>query len=570
MDDLLALILNLLSLCLMVVCTVIFLQNSYNRKISQCFAGCQILIINWIVCHILDIFSNSLPAKLLFGNIGYLSVCSIGAMFLLFALYYTKADIAESNIFKAILFVPSAVLYFFELTDPIFHLYFKSYLSYEVLGGYGFYITAVYNYALLFIAVLLMTIRNIKSYKERLPQIILISLSAVVPLIFNFISLLDIFSLKYDFTPVSFSVTSLLIFLAIYKYEFITIPPLIVKHLMRSVNEGILVANKKRKVTYINETLKKTFGFDDSLIQKNIKTAFEYICEKASDRCETLNEIFFTDNGNSATLELSDNRFFEVSKTSVSNGKRIISYIFIFYNVTEYVNFNKELSAKNLELSEANNRLEKMNAIEKSLAVERERTRIAQELHDSIGHRLVSIMTLLKLSQINTESSQENIAKALNSAELLLGDVRNCVAGIRTFSEINIVKRINDLIEEKKAMCECIELTVIGEDTDRHSFAGDIIFSIVREAVTNSIRHGKANRIDVILKFSDESIRIYIIDNGIGCDKIVADYGLNGMKAKVNSTGGIIEFTSFSGGGFSVKAYIPVEVKEIDQGSDCR
>lgn len=99
--------------------------------------------------------------------------------------------------------------------------------------------------------------KNIKSFKENFPQILLISLSAIIPITFNLISLLDVFSIRYDFTPVSFSITSLLIFLAVYKYEFITIPPLTVKYLMSSINEGIIVTNQKHKITYINDAVKK-------------------------------------------------------------------------------------------------------------------------------------------------------------------------------------------------------------------------------------------------------------------------------------------------------------------------
>lgn len=126
MNTLLALILNIFSLILMTVCTVVFMQYSYRKKMTQYFSACQILIINWIVCHIIDIFSLNMTAKILFSNIGYISVCSIGAVFLLFSLYYIKSDIAQSKLFKIIIFIPSAVLYFIEITDPIFHLFLKN------------------------------------------------------------------------------------------------------------------------------------------------------------------------------------------------------------------------------------------------------------------------------------------------------------------------------------------------------------------------------------------------------------------------------------------------------------
>lgn len=563
MDTLLTLGLNLVSLSLTIISTVVFIQNSYSQKMSRYFTACQILIINWIVCHIFDIFTTNLSVKIILSNIGYLSVCSIGAMFLTFALHYVKADITNSKIFKVIIFLPSAALFFLKITDPIFHLFFRSYQSNEVIGGNGFYITVAYNYLLLIISVCLMVGKNIKYYKERFPQIILISFSAIIPLAFNLLSLLDVFSLKYDFTPISFSITSLLIFLAIYKYEFITIPPLTVKYLMSSINEGIIVTNQKHKITYINDAVKKAFNLDDSILHKDCITAFMRIAEITNSDISKFSDLLNKNSG-SLDVSVSENKYFEISKMPVCNEKRTVSEIFVFYDVSTYYMLNKKLSEKNQELTKANTQLAKMNVIEKRLAVEKEQTRIAQELHDSVGHGLVSIMTLLKLSLIDKNNYNENTKKALQASELLLNDVRKCVVGIKTDTKSSISARIQDFICNYNSGNSCIEFTEMGEEKSYHGFASDIIFSIVREAVTNSIRHGNANKIEVILKFSENCIRLYIIDDGTGCDKIVPDFGLKGMKEKINSIGGNIEFSSLHGNGFSVKAHIPVEVINYD------
>lgn len=563
MDTLLTLGLNLVSLSLTIISTVVFIQNSYSQKMSRYFTACQILIINWIVCHIFDIFTTNLSVKIILSNIGYLSVCSIGAMFLTFALHYVKADITNSKIFKVIIFLPSAALFFLKITDPIFHLFFRSYQSNEVIGGNGFYITVAYNYLLLIISVCLMVGKNIKYYKERFPQIILISFSAIIPLAFNLLSLLDVFSLKYDFTPISFSITSLLIFLAVYKYEFITIPPLTVKYLMSSINEGIIVTNQKHKITYINDAVKKAFNLDDSILHKDCITAFMRIAEITNSDISKFSDLLNKNSG-SLDVSVSENKYFEISKMPVCNEKRTVSEIFVFYDVSTYYMLNKKLSEKNQELTKANTQLAKMNVIEKRLAVEKEQTRIAQELHDSVGHGLVSIMTLLKLSLIDKNNYNENTKKALQASELLLNDVRKCVVGIKTDTKSSISARIQDFICNYNSGNSCIEFTEMGEEKSYHGFASDIIFSIVREAVTNSIRHGNANKIEVILKFSENCIRLYIIDDGTGCDKIVPDFGLKGMKEKINSIGGNIEFSSLHGNGFSVKAHIPVEVINYD------
>lgn len=559
MNTLLALILNIFSLILMTVCTVVFMQYSYRKKMTQYFSACQILIINWIVCHIIDIFSLNMTAKILFSNIGYISVCSIGAVFLLFSLYYIKSDIAQSKLFKIIIFIPSAVLYFIEITDPIFHLFFKKFFFGETLGGIGFYVTAVYNYILLIISICLMLIKNRKSFKEKTPQMILISLSAVIPLVINFLSITDIFTLEYDFTPISFSITSMLIFFAIYKFEFVSISPYTVKHLMSAINEAVLITNKHNKVTYVNDTMKNVFDLDDSCLQKDSGSVMEHISNKLACDNSELRQLFVDDKSGLITVNLLGNKYFEVEKTAVLSGDKRISNVYVFSDMTSYYEFTDELSAKNCELLRSNEKLVRMNVIEKNLAVERERIRIAQELHDSLGHSLVSVMTLLKLSKINKDSSQKYVDEALDISTKLLSDVRDCVSGIRKDLGLSITQRVKSLIDDVKTTSTCLEFSVFGEEETYHIFASDEVFSIIREAITNSIRHGNADKIDVILKFSNKSIGIYIIDNGVGCDKITEGYGLNGMREKIKAIGGNVEFSSLINNGFSVRAFIPVE-----------
>lgn len=112
MDTLLTLGLNLVSLSLTIISTVVFIQNSYSQKMSRYFTACQILIINWIVCHIFDIFTTNLSVKIILSNIGYFSVCTIGTVFLIFALHYTKVATVKSKIFKSAVFLPSTILFY--------------------------------------------------------------------------------------------------------------------------------------------------------------------------------------------------------------------------------------------------------------------------------------------------------------------------------------------------------------------------------------------------------------------------------------------------------------------------
>ena len=285
----------------------------------------------------------------------------------------------------------------------------------------------------------------------------------------------------------------------------------------------------------------------------------EHISNKLACDNSELRQLFVDDKSGLITVNLLGNKYFEVEKTAVLSGDKRISNVYVFSDMTSYYEFTDELSAKNCELLRSNEKLVRMNVIEKNLAVERERIRIAQELHDSLGHSLVSVMTLLKLSKINKDSSQKYVDEALDISTKLLSDVRDCVSGIRKDLGLSITQRVKSLIDDVKTTSTCLEFSVFGEEETYHIFASDEVFSIIREAITNSIRHGNADKIDVILKFSNKSIGIYIIDNGVGCDKITEGYGLNGMREKIKAIGGNIEFSSLINNGFSVRAFIPVE-----------
>ena len=75
---------------------------------------------------------------------------------------------------------------------------------------------------------------------------------------------------------------------------------------------------------------------------------------------------------------------------------------------------------------------------------------------------------------------------------------------------------------------------------------------------------------DVIVKFADAAVTVYIFDNGRGCPAIVARNGLSGIRNRVEETGGQARFSSAEGEGFQIFFEIPLHNKEVfhDSGSD--
>jgi signal transduction histidine kinase len=85
---------------------------------------------------------------------------------------------------------------------------------------------------------------------------------------------------------------------------------------------------------------------------------------------------------------------------------------------------------------------------------------------------------------------------------------------------------------------------------------------VVRETVTNALRHGQADRVSVMVRFLAEGMRVSVLDNGRGCENINKRMGLAGMERAVRNLGGQIQFTSGEGEGFTVMVAIPVREPE--------
>jgi signal transduction histidine kinase len=102
----------------------------------------------------------------------------------------------------------------------------------------------------------------------------------------------------------------------------------------------------------------------------------------------------------------------------------------------------------------------------------------------------------------------------------------------------------------------------LGHDVKLAPQAEVALFRAVQESVTNSIRHGQADKIGITLEWCGNAIRLTVEDNGAGCASIKKGYGLKGMRERIESLDGRVRFSSESGKGFRTEITIPCEVAE--------
>ena len=201
-----------------------------------------------------------------------------------------------------------------------------------------------------------------------------------------------------------------------------------------------------------------------------------------------------------------------------------------------------------------------------------ERTRIAQDLHDTLLQGLVSAS--MQLHVANDHITEESPAKPLVGRVMqLMGQVieegRDAVRGLRSTSgnvddlETAFSRAGQEFGNENVRDCRVI---VEGTPKQLHPIIRDEAYRIGREALANAFRHSKANKIEVELEYSTKQLRILVRDDGTGIDPEVLQsgrdghWGLAGMRERAESIGARLKVWSRANAGTEVELLIPSQV----------
>jgi len=188
------------------------------------------------------------------------------------------------------------------------------------------------------------------------------------------------------------------------------------------------------------------------------------------------------------------------------------------------------------EIIRSNRALTEARAEVARLAAESERTRIARDLHDLLGHSLTTITVKAglarRLGTADPERAVREIGEVEDLARRALGDVRTAVAGYR---EVGLASELASGRELLRAVGIVADLPASGEvvRSDLHELFG----WVVREGLTNVVRHSRARRCVVTLT----SDSVEIADDG-GAPATTADgSGLRGLRERVAAAGGTLQ-----------------------------
>jgi len=199
-------------------------------------------------------------------------------------------------------------------------------------------------------------------------------------------------------------------------------------------------------------------------------------------------------------------------------------------------------------------------------AVEEERTRIARELHDVVGHALGVIVVQAEgeraaLPADAPESTREALANIAGCARDALSDVRRLLVVMRTDNALGPQPGLGDVPRLLEGMTSAglpAELVVEGEVRKLPPGVDLSAYRVIQESLTNSLRHSRDARAAVVLRYLPDAIDIVVTDDGravpTGDER---GFGLLGMRERVALFGGSFEAGPRAGGGFGVHVTLP-------------
>lgn len=218
--------------------------------------------------------------------------------------------------------------------------------------------------------------------------------------------------------------------------------------------------------------------------------------------------------------------------------------------------------AKNL--NSANRQLKDYARQVEQLATEKERNRLAREIHDGLGHQMTTINMQLEAALAVLDKTPEKAREILGISQEL---ARHSMHEIR-----KSVKHLQEGLNSREVLSEQVSfimrnaevtglectLEVNGEEVQVTPEISLTILRVLQEAISNILKHSRARKLSVVLDYSNRTqIFLVIQDDGIGLQTNKKGFGMKSMQERVSSISGKLSVETRQGRGTTIALEIP-------------
>lgn len=242
--------------------------------------------------------------------------------------------------------------------------------------------------------------------------------------------------------------------------------------------------------------------------------------------------------------------------------------LFLMIYIANEVQENERMTQELIMVHQVNHELENYAAVSEKIAEDKERKRLAREIHDTLGHALTGIAAgvdaCIAMIDINPEATKKQLMVISKVVRQGIVDVRNSLNKLRpgALEQHGFKGAIENMIEEFTSVSDLtISLDYRLDKVDFENTKEDILFRVIQESVTNAVRHGDATHIDISLYIEDNSLYLKIQDNGQGCEEIHYGFGLKQMKERLGMINGKVAYDGHHG--FLIIVTIPLQEGEL-------
>lgn len=213
-----------------------------------------------------------------------------------------------------------------------------------------------------------------------------------------------------------------------------------------------------------------------------------------------------------------------------------------------------------------NQRIQSQAELTAEMSKLRERNSLAEAMHDTLGHTLTSsIVSLEGATLLLANRPTEAIALLESVREQLqtsLGDIRQTVRTLKT----DILADHTTLHESLRHLVERVSrqtsIAIALEDqlaVDLLPIQAYVLYNVVRESITNALKHGQATHIQITLaEVAGNCIALTVGDNGQGAGSFVPGFGLTHLEQKVQALGGALTVETQEKAGFRIHVLLPL------------
>ena len=474
----------------------------------------------------------------------YVGTCFSPVAFFFTALTYKNTRIKFEKKYLLLFVIPILTLIIL-WTNDFHHLFYEHYSinMNEATYGFYFYIHSIYTYVLLFVSMFIFIQNSLKNTGVFSMQSILIIIGSIIPIVINLLGTAKIFNMTVYATPISFSLTMIFYYFAIFRFDFLDISPIALRRIVDVMSDSYLVTDTQENIVDYNTTLISTFNIKNTNI---IKTRlFDFISiNKNSNKFQ--DAYYKCINKKVATSvdfhDTNTDKYFHIEISPLFNKNMFIGVLILFKDVTEHINDVKQLK-------------DSQNTL-----MERERLASLGQLIGGIAHNLKTpIMSISGaaegLSDLVKEYDSSIDDPSVNSQDHhdIAKDMFSWVDKIRHYTEYmsdiitavkgqavtlsemenvsfdleELVKRVDILMrhELKNAL---VYLNVKFEVDKNTTLHGDInsLVQVINNMISNSIQSydGKPEQnIDLIIHEENNNIVISVKDYGPGLPEKVKE-----------------------------------------------